>query len=198
MRSNVPRTLALPALLLPALALAILLAPLTALAEPPENERDEAREGDGKHHSEMVEKIRMMRMYALTEALDLNEETAAKLFPYLRDQDRALMKLHEAKREHHKAFRKMVKEDNYDEKAVDRRIAELYQLDEKIALALQNQMMGLKHILSVEQRTKFVMVHARFEEKVHAMIKEERKRRREQRRERRGQGGPGRAHGERP
>jgi len=172
------------------LALAIFLAPGSTMAEGPHHGGGDAVEPHGEKRGEMMEKIRMMRMYALTEALELDEATAAKLFPYLRDKDREIMKLHEAKRAHRKAFRKMVKATSYDEKEVERRIAELFELDVQLAQARRDQAVGLKRILSVEQRAKFVLVSARFEDKVHGMIKEERKRRREHG-ERREQHGPG-------
>ncbi|HCP47637.1 MAG TPA: hypothetical protein DIU15_16465 [Deltaproteobacteria bacterium] len=164
-----------------ALALVLFLAPTSALAEKPPVSDQAAEAQDQERHDEMVEKIRMMRMYALTEALELDEATAAKLFPYLRDSDREMASIHQAKRQHRKAFRKMVKDSSYDEKDVERRIAQLYDLDVQLAKTRRDQMVGLKGILSVEQRTRFVLVSARFEEKIHAMIKEERKRRRQQR-----------------
>ncbi len=151
-----------------------------------------------ERRKEMLEKIRMVRMYSLTEALELDEATAAKLFPYLRKHDAKLEKLQEDKRKQMKALRVMVKSGEFDEKTVNKRLAVISQVQVDIAETEQAQLQGLQSILSAEQRVKFVVARIQFERKVREMIREERRRKRSKRRDRHGGEGPQRERGAPP
>jgi len=128
--------------------------------------------------AEMLEKIRIVRMYSLTEALELDEATAAKLFPYLRKHDGTLETLQQNKHKSHRALRKMVKDGNFDEAAAERHFAVILEADIEIAKTERLQLEGLKDILSTEQRVKFVTAKPSFERKIREIIREERRRRR--------------------
>lgn len=137
---------------------------------------------DGQNRrAEMLEKIRMVRMYSLVEALALDEATAAKLFPYLRKHDGTLEKLQQDKQKSHRALRAMVKDDSFDEKAAEKHFAVILKADAEIAETEREQLKGLKGILSVEQRVKFLLAKPSFERKIREMMREQRKRRRGQR-----------------
>ena len=171
----------------PTLLMGCLLLAQPALAEPPRGDRQEASQDKRK---EMLEKIRLVRMYSLTEALDLDESTAAKLFPYLRKHDATLEKLQQNKHKSHRALRKMVKDDKFDSKAADRHFAVILDADIEIAKTERIQLDGLKEILSAEQRVKFVLAKPQFERRVRELMHEERQRRRRHRGERRDGSGP--------
>ncbi len=134
--------------------------------------------------AEMLQKIRIVRMYSLTEALDLDEATAAKLFPYLRKHDATLESLQQNKHKSHRALREMVKNDTFDGEAADRHFAVILEADIEIAKTERLQLEGLKGILSTEQRVKFVTAKPSFERKIREIMREERQRRRDKRGER--------------
>ena len=89
------------------LVAACLMLATPAASEPPADRSGPQQEPERR--KEMLEKIRMVRMYSLTEALELDEATAAKLFPYLRKHDSSLEQLQNSKRKHHKTFKEAAK-----------------------------------------------------------------------------------------
>jgi len=167
-------------------ALSVLLA-FPAWAEPPgvDGEDGTAR------RAEMLKKIRMVRMYSLTEALDLDEATAAKLFPYLRKHDSQLEELQQRKHKSHRALRKMVKNNSFDEKAADSYLREISDANIAIATVEGEQLAGLGKILSTEQRVNFLLAKAQFERKIREIMRDERQRRRGKKGERGGRGDRG-------
>jgi len=167
---------------LPILLVGCLLLAQPAAAAPPAEDQREALQEKRK---EMLEKIRIVRMYSLTEALDLDEAMAAKLFPYLRKHDSTLEELQQNKHKSHRALRAMLKDGVFDAKAADKHLAIISAADIEIAKTESAQLKGLKDILSAEQRVKFALAKPRFERKVREIIREERHRKRRHRQERR-------------
>ena len=149
--------------------------------EPPPGEREPSDE----ERERMMDRVRLMRMYALTEALELDEAIAAKLFPYLREGDRAVEALHEQKRTFKKQLREMARADAYDEKAVVKLVRGISELDIAIAQEHAKQLQGLSRILDAEKQVKFLLVRGRFEGEVRDMIRQERGRARSERHRRR-------------
>lgn len=170
--------------LLIALTAALLFA-VPAAAQPMEDPPPPGEEPSEEEREKMMERIRMMRMYALTEALELDEATATKLFPYLRKGDQAIEGLHHEKQTFKRQLRKMAQADEYDDQVVTKLTRGIAELDVAIAKERAEQLKGLTPILSAEQRVKFLLVRSRFESEVKEMMREERRRKRSQRRERR-------------
>jgi len=158
------------------LLIAALAAPVTALARPgpPPEEDPEARE-------RVMERIRIVRVAALTEALELDEATATRLFPYLREGDGRLEEIHQQRRGHMKAMRRMVRDEQIVEKEVDRRLAELAELEVEQARIHAEQLEGLKDILTPEQRIRYLLVRRQLDERVREVIREERLKRKRER-----------------
>jgi Spy/CpxP family protein refolding chaperone len=153
---------------------AALLLPAVALADPPDDARDHDRE-------RMHEEMRIVRAAALTEALELDEATATKLFPYLRGFDVRADELHQQKRERRKALRGMVKTEEFDDDLIDEHLQALGEIDVELAQIRAEQLGGLDRILSAEQRVKFLMVQQKLEERVRQVIRRERRERRDHR-----------------
>jgi hypothetical protein len=165
-------------------------APAAAETPPPNDASDEEREA-------FMSRLKMMRMYALTEALELDEATAARLFPYLREGDEAIGKAHREVRIHRKALRNLATEDSPKDADIDPHIAAIAKLEQVMTALRADQIDGLKGILSAEQRLRFVLTHARIERELRSALRDRRQRayrgERGERRERgegRGRGGP--------
>jgi Spy/CpxP family protein refolding chaperone len=158
---------ALPTLLL----IAALFLPALAAAEPPPPPPDEQ---DEEARELMMERLRIVRAAALTEALELDEATATRLFPYLREGDGRREQIHEARRDHMKALRQMVRREAVVEAEVDRRLGELAELEVEQARIQAEQLEGLKDILTPEQRIRYLLVRRHLEERVREVIREER------------------------
>lgn len=160
---------------------AIMLLSLLFVAPASAQPAGEGSERGQNRRAEMLEKIRMVRMYSLVEALELDDATAAKLFPYLRTHDGTLETLQQNKQKSHRALRQMVKNDSVDEKAAEDHFAAILAADAEIATTERMQLEGLKGILSAEQRVKFFLAKPAFERKIREMMREQRQRRRGQR-----------------
>ena len=135
----------------------------------------------------VLERLRIVRAAALTEALELDEETAIRLFPYLRETDQQLDELHRAKKQHRQALRDMVASESYDDAAIDEHLEALGEIEVGIAQLRARQLSGLDRILTSEQRVKYMMVRARLDQEARRIIREERLRSRDGER-RRGRG----------
>ena len=140
-------------------------------ADPEERERFEAR-------------LHLMRMVALTEALALDEATAAKLFPYLREGDEAQGAVHGEIREHRKALKAMAESNVFDDATIDEHIEALGTLEQRMAALRAEQVAGLKRILTAEQRVKFLLTRAHLERELRQVLRDHRQGERRERRER--------------
>ncbi len=164
-----------------------LLTAAPALAQHPEPRPFEGDEASAEQQERARERVRIIRAAALTEALELDEATAAKLFPYLREADEAMEAVHRSKREARLALKQMVEADSYDSKAVDEALAAITEAEVKLAEGRAEMLEGLDRILTAEQRAKFIMVQGKIDREVRRVIREERRRHR----------GEGRMRGER-
>ena len=150
------------------LTAALLACATPAFAEKPTDEEHEAA----------MQRVRIVRAAALTEALELDEATAARLFPFLREHDSKMEDIHAHKKQARRALKQMVKDGSFPEKEIDELLATIAEADVELAEARADQLEGLKRVLSAEQRVKFVMVQRRLDEEVRRVIREERVRRR--------------------
>jgi len=133
---------------------------------------------------ELMERMRLVRLAAITEALELDEETAARLFPYLRSGDQKLQELHEERRERREALRELLRGESVDAAVVDEHVDALGRIEIQVATLRAEQVEGLSSILSPDQRATFVLVQARLEREVRRMIHEEHRRQRGEERRR--------------
>lgn len=163
-----------------ALLLALLCLPVgPALAQPGPGGDPPAEE----QSEELRARLRLMQMYALTEALELDEETAAKLFPYLREGDQAMAEVHDEMRGHRKALRALANEEGLTDAAIDEHITAMGKLEQRMSELRAEQVAGLKGILTPEQRLRFVLTRAKIERELRRAL---RQRKLEERRGRRG------------
>ncbi len=163
------------------LSLCLFAAPAFGQGPPPPP--PEGEEPAPEERERFMERVRMMRMYALTEALELDEATAAKLFPYLREGDNRLEEFHKQKRDFRRQLRDMVKADTYDKAMATKLLRGITELEVAIATEHSKQVKGLAPMLSIEQQVKFVMTRQRFEQQVREMIRDEKRSRRDRKRD---------------
>ncbi len=168
--------------LLFALTLAV---PGVALAQDPHPMEDRPDEGE---RDRIEQRIQMMRVYALTDALELDEETATKLFPYLREGDEKMRALHREQKDAKKRLRDLVQSDDVDDATLDEIVGVLASTEIELTKARKAQFMGLKRILSPDQRAKFFVAQERFDREVRRRMREIRRERRGDRRDRRDRG----------
>lgn len=143
-----------------------------------------AQDADDEVQNDLIERIRILRMYAITEALGLDAATAAKLIPVLQPGDDEMERLHRELRQQRAALRKMANGGTIPPDA-EAQLKGISDLEVRLAQAKAKQLQALSSVLTVEQRVRFYVAQARFEEQVRAMVREAREQRREERREER-------------
>lgn len=126
---------------------------------------------------EIRKRIELIRMWKLTEELDLTEETGAKLFPILHKYDEKRTELlrerHDIMNELRKALENVATSDEEIEAAMDK-------LDENALAAsdlIRQQRQDLKGVLSPRQQAKFVLFQREFHREIRKIIAEARHRR---------------------
>ena len=139
--------------------------------------------GDGSPPSpekreEIRKRIELIRMWKLTEELDLTEETGAKLFPILHKYDEKRIELHRECRNILEQLRKALEDEAISDEAIE---AAMDKVD-KNSLAesdlTRQQREELKGVLSPRQQAKFVLFQREFHREIRKIIAEARERRR--------------------
>jgi hypothetical protein len=136
---------------------------------------------------EVRKRIQLIRMWKLTEELDLTEETGAKLFPILHKYDEKRMELHKERHTIMNELRKALENVATTDEVIE---AVMEKLNENTLAAsdlIRRQREELKGILSLRQQAKFVLFQREFHREIRKIISEARERRR------RGRGDEGKA-----
>ena len=135
--------------------------------------RQKDQRGTRDHPRAMRERIEAMRMWKLTEYLELSTEQAEKFFPRTREHQQEMEVIIERQEELYQNFQKLIDEGKAKDRDVDRYIAEMVQL-EKSQLDLRvKHMQSLKDILTDEQLAKFAVFNKHFRRQLRFQIEEE-------------------------
>ncbi|GBE39372.1 hypothetical protein BMS3Bbin08_01994 [bacterium BMS3Bbin08] len=124
---------------------------------------------------ELRERIGMMRIWKLTEVLDLDEKTASRLFPVLHKFDKKRAEMHESAGKDKKELREALEEESYGQikgilKRLERKHRELQELNEE-------EKAELRDILTIEQQAKFILFRHDFERRIKKIVAEAKERR---------------------
>ena len=137
--------------------------------------RDESPQSIEKREK-IRKRIELIRMWKLTEELDLTEETGAKLFPILHKYDEKRIRLQKERRNSMNQLRKALE----DEGTSDEEIESAMDKVGKNALAasdlLRQQREELKGVLAPRQRAKFILFQREFHREIRKIIAEARER----------------------
>ena len=120
----------------------------------------------------------LIRMWKLTEELDLTEETGAKLFPILHKYDEKRMELHKERRNTMNELRKALKDEATSDEAIQEVMNKLDKNTLTASDLTRQQREELKGILSPRQQAKFVLFQREFHREIRKIISEARERRR--------------------
>ncbi len=160
-----------------AMAAAVVLASATAVQAWPFG--DESGRRPHRQREKQRERIGLMMMWRLTNALELDQDTAAKLFPMMREFDVEKRQLHEKRRDMIQQMRTEVEKDNPDRAAL-RKMIDDFKQNELDMVGLRNKRLDdLSKILSDEQVAKMIIFVPQFERNVRELISDVRARRRQ-------------------
>lgn len=122
------------------------------------------------------ERIGLIRMWKLTEELDLTEEMGAKLFPLLRKYDEKWIKLQKERRDLMQQLRKALEDEATSDKELEGAMERVETNARAISDLLRQQRQELKGILSPRQQAKFILFQRRFQREIREIIAEARQR----------------------
>ena len=144
-----------------------------AVAQPgPPDDMGMKRRHERRDKAETRERVEMMKMWKLTDALDLDQETAAKLFPLMNEYDSKIREIRKQRHETTKQMREELKKSEPDSAALRRMIDdfkknELDTTDTKI-----KKFEDMSKLLSDVQAAKAILLIPKFERDMKKMIGE--------------------------
>jgi len=159
---------------------------------PPPLEGDESPPSREKRQ-QIRKRIELIRMWRLTEELDLTEETGAKLFPILRTYDEKRIALQRERHNIMDRLRKALEDEATPDEAIEATMETLDNNASAVSDLLRQQREELKGVLSTRQQAKFILFQRDFHREIRKIIAEARERRKRAKGEET-QGGKGEYH----
>ena len=144
----------------------LLIVPSTGLAHPDEYKWI-------NKERKIMERIQTLRMWKLTKALDLDQETAAELFPILNKYDKKRAKIEREIREDIRELRKALKED--DTGRIIRLTDEIQERRNKLCKINKDEMKEISRVLDFKQQAKYILFQQEFRRHIRDIIYEARK-----------------------
>ncbi len=110
----------------------------------------------------MMEKIETIKMWKLMEALNLDSETALKVFPIIKEMDRKRAELMQEKRTLTRKIRNLVNARNGKAVKIDILASKLFDLNERIAALAREEYKKLKSVFSERQMGQYLLFQQQF------------------------------------
>jgi len=128
----------------------------------------------GKGSSQSRDRLLTIKMWKLTETLDLSDEQAAKLFPLLRKYQKTMDSINQRSRKLMQELRKLVGENASDKKLLPV-LNELESLNKKKAQAQDEMWNTIKSILTVQQQAKYILFEQTFKRRMLELLRKSRR-----------------------
>lgn len=126
---------------------------------------------DKKDPREIIEKV---RIYKLTEALDLTEEQTTKFFPHLKEMRKTEQEFQKQRLELIQKLRDLIK-NNAPEQEIVNVLNKFQEIHKKRMAAQMKEIEDLRQILTPVQQAKFMIFQEDFEREIRELIREVRK-----------------------
>jgi Spy/CpxP family protein refolding chaperone len=141
-----------------------------AYAQFPEDEPSSAK------REQIRKRIETLRMWKLTEELDLDEKTSAKLFPVISKYDKERAKLQHTIRQDMRELRRSLQSDkDADYQGMLDRLEKNHREMQRIE---DDEMKELKTILTAKQQAQYLLFNMKFKREIRRMIDDSRGKRR--------------------
>lgn len=126
-----------------------------------------------RHQTKQVhDRLRLVRMWKLTDYLKLDEQTAAKLFPILNRYDDQRLALNEVRVGVMKEIKAELDKETPDEKKLGELLAKAEELRLQMEKLNQSERNELKKVLSVKQQAKLILFNLSFDRDLYRMMRE--------------------------
>jgi len=158
-----------------------------AVAQPgPPDDRGMNRRHERRDRAQAHQRVELMKMWKLTDALDLDQETAAKLFPLMNKYDSKIREIRKQRQEITKQMREELKQSEPDSAALRRMIDAFKKNELDMSDMRIKKFEDMSEVLTAEQAARALLLIPRFENDMKKMIgevREWRKHRRQMREE---------------
>jgi len=132
---------------------------------------------DRRMNQHRKEQLKMLRIWKMTEELDLSENQADKFFPRLRDEDNKIEDLENERQEMFNELNQQAKEGGLDPNELDRKIDKITDIETNIIRKRAEFVKGMDGVLTTDQRAKLMVFRYRFRERMENMMREMRRNR---------------------
>jgi len=123
------------------------------------------------------EQIEMLRIWKMTEELDLSEQQADKFFPKLRSDDKQIEELEHQKQKIFRELHENVKNGELDAKKLNKTIDNLTEIQTNIIQKHAKFIRDMDGILSIDQQAKLIIFKHKFRERMVGMMRDVRRNR---------------------
>lgn len=147
---------------------ALLCQPNWAPAQPPRPKGPR----DGKHRDQIERRIQTMKVWKLTEELQLSEEQATKFLPLMSEMDRKMDELDRKRADIVQSLGDLVWEEKAEASKINALLDDLEKLDRDQAEMRMQFRRDAAKVLKPDQLGKMVLFNLRFPEIVRDMIRE--------------------------
>jgi len=132
-----------------------------------------AQQGPPPNREEIAKRIELIRMWKLTEALDLDEEAAARFFPVLNEHESKIREVADTKRGIERELRKALNSETVSPKEdlIDL-MQQIVNLDQTINELKLKEVEAVSKVLSQEQLVTFIRFNLEFQRRIRKMIHE--------------------------
>ncbi len=120
--------------------------------------------------ADIRKKIEAVRVWRLTEALDLDAPTSAKLAAFLSSLDRQRMDLAREQRMTMGELRRLLNSPKPDEPSLKVALDKLEKSHHAVQLLRDKELSGLKDILTIEQQARYLIFQQEFQREIRQMI----------------------------
>ncbi|MBM4128997.1 MAG: hypothetical protein FJ243_02630 [Nitrospira sp.] len=159
------------------ISLALGIGPLSRASQPlPSVEKVPAYRGErrtlpsAEEREQVRKRINLIRMWRLTEELNLDEETGAKLFPLLRQHEEKRRELAKKREELLFALKAQLKTGKPHEDKISVILREWEEIHTEEENLSRREKEDLREILSIEQRAKYLIFQHEFTKEMRRMI----------------------------
>ena len=121
------------------------------------------------------EPIAMLRIWKMTEELELTEDQAGRFFPRLRSDDKNIEDLETERQSIFRELHKEAMKGGMAEKSLNEKIERISTIEVKILKNRVNFIKNLDDLLSPDQRAKLMVFRHRFRDRMENMMREARK-----------------------
>lgn len=125
---------------------------------------------DSGKKAQAMKQIEMLRIWRLTELLELSAADGAKIFPVLQEWDQKFSDMGERKQQLIRKMRRELKQDGPKEQSLKNLTNQVFTVEQQIIESRKEMYSQLKRILTPEQLAKYMLFELSFQKEIDEII----------------------------